>query len=229
MKYLFTRKHPRRPPSGFTLVELLVVLLLIVFLSGLSILSMQGMKQASELSQAMESMSSELALARQASSVLNRPHEIRFYRYADPAQPGSAPAYRAFQILEQTFESDPGAPDYVSPGASNFTSATTATGKVIRLPRGIVLIDEANLSTLLTDPSRLPTDPNAQLPGAVPATATYTRMSFKPGGGTDLDLTQQWFLTIAHERAPRTGSEPPPNFATLQIDPYSGKINWYRP
>lgn len=226
MKYLFNRKHGR-PPSGFSLVELLVVLGMIVFLTGMSIVSMQGMKRASELSQAMESLSSELALARQASSVLNRPHEVRFYRYADPAMPGSTEAYRAFQILEQSFEPDPGAPDYVSPGAANFTPATTPIGKVIRLPRGIVLIEEANLSTLLTDTSRIPAEDETVLPGGVPA--TYTRMSFKPGGGTDLDLSNQWFLTIAHERPPRTGSEPPPNFATLQIDPYSGKMNWYRP
>jgi hypothetical protein len=51
-----------------------------------------------------------------------------------------------------------------------------------------------------------------------------------PDGTTDLlPTTTVWFVTIHNINEVVTGSQPPKNFFTLQIDPVSGITKKFRP
>jgi hypothetical protein len=79
-------------------------------------------------------------------------------------------------------------------------------------------------------------DPNLSYAGAGPAVlgnvSGFRRFRFMPDGGTDLPLLDpnipEWFLTVYNENDIAKG-DPPPNYATLQIDPFTGAISTLRP
>jgi hypothetical protein len=54
---------------------------------------------------------------------------------------------------------------------------------------------------------------------------------FTPKGSTTLDATKSWFATLILQNDPVTtgANNLPANFATIQIDPFSGRAKAYRP
>jgi hypothetical protein len=115
-----------------------------------------------------------------------------------------------------------------------------AVSKLTRLPGITAIIDSGStLSTLIGSALTAPTVPTmssgSDLGFSLPAVGTaYTaaRFSFLPDGSTNLPpqtAQLQWFLTVHEAVKGDNLTTPPPNFATLQIQPSNGKIRTYRP
>ncbi len=226
-----------RSTSGMTLLELLAVVAVMALLIGLGVPAISSMVRSAEIGQAAQVLTDQMALARQMALSTNRQVEVRLYKFIDSQMPaGTAASVRGIQLFE------------VPESASALASATggldklgyRSVGKFIRLPGPTLIIDSGGtLSTLIgraAGGSAVPTmSTGSDLGYPLPAVGTeYTaiRFSFLPDGSTNLPpqtALLQWFLTLHESGKGDSLTTPPPNFATLQIQPSNGKILTYRP
>jgi uncharacterized protein (TIGR02596 family) len=210
-----------RKTRGFTLIELLVVSAIIVIMLTLVVPTVHSLLDASQLSQGTQNVANALAIARQTAFTRNAPVTLRLYRYADPQHPGevagtpSTGRYRGFQI-------------FVNQGGA---AGLVATQRAVELPVSVV-INDGTLSSVLTGPGRTDTTANSTNP-FVPVAGTnyiYQDLIINPAG--DMQLTSGstiWSLTIQLQRYPDSITTPPPNFATLVLNPINGTFRLYRP
>ncbi len=210
--------HPPQNRSAFSLIELVAVISIIIIIAAFAVPAANTILRGSQLTQAAQLISGQLSLARQQALTRNRSIEVRFFQYADGEQPGEKPEdpasgkFRAIQMFEVL---ENGVPIPLS--------------KLERLPVSIVFNDE-DLSTLIKD--KTPEDPrpsDPELPRGVDRNYKYVSFRFRPDGSTDLNPIKQWYITLHSLTDEVSGSEPPPNFFTVQIDPVSGSTRNYRP
>lgn len=213
--------------NGFTLLELLAVICLIVVIVAFTVPAISPMLKGSQLTQGSLMISEQLHMARQIALSKNRAVEVRFYQFGNAGSPGeqaNSPAtghYRAIQLFEV-----------------QESGAFTAQGKAVRVPDSIIIDGGATLSSLIggagaeSNPA-LTTGGGLNVP--LPRVGTqYNCVSFRflPGGTTDLPKTPgcAWFLTLhALNLGDNLAPAPPPNFFTIQIDPFNGHIKNFRP
>ena len=202
----------KRSSTGFTLVEMLVVMAVIVILIAAVVPAATGILRGNKVTQAIEAVESQFNLARQAAVAANRTVEIRLYQYIDPSQNGSAATFNALQAFTLN------------------GSTLTPTENVQKLPSTVIMDSGATLSSLL--------NPTAQRPlvqGKLPLpdigkNYTYIAFRFRPDGSTDLlPTTGPWFLTLHESLRGDKLTAPPSQFATVEIDPVSGELRLYRP
>lgn len=214
--------------SAFSLIELLVVCGIIALIAGFAVPSVVGMMKGSQLTQASQTLTDQIALARQLALTKNRSVEVRFYRFGDPESPGESPdkpdegKYRGMQLFE----------------VSN-NGAALPIGKFQRLPTGIVMSKGALSSLIEKLPERSASsasgDPELPiLPGDSKWEYRIVAFRFLPDGSTDLSPVGggsggNWFVTIHGIEQSETLSKPPANFFTLQVDPVSGTTKAFRP
>ena len=172
--------------------------------------AVSGIVGGSKLSQAADTVVGQLKFASQIALSQNRPVEVRFYKFKDPAAPGSSNAVRAMHLW-----------------VLNSDSTWAPVGRPQRFPAQTIISDNANVTRLGSE-LQSSTLSSAERPAAIPAGYTYYSFQFRPDGSTSFDLSSlnQWFLTVQDEN--RTGN-PPANFATVQIEPLTGGIRLYRP
>ncbi len=226
-----------RSASGMTLLELLAVLGVISVLIGLGTPAVNGMLRSGEIGQAAQVLTDQLALARQMALSSNRQIEVRLYKFIDPQMTaGTAASVRAIQLFEVP---DSAAALATAPGGRD-ALGYRAVSKFTRLPGPSVIIDSGNaLSTLIGSAAggnAVPTvSSGSDLGYAIPALGTaysVMRFSFLPDGSTNLPPQSaqiQWFFTVHDALKGDNLTAPPPNFATLQIQPSNGKVRSYRP
>ena len=108
--------------------------------------------------------------------------------------------------------------------------------KVQRFPGGVVVNGTTTFSTLIAGSGQTlksPTTNDLELPGGVGKNYKYVSFRFLQDGSTSLSPTQSggWFITIhgLNKNEQPTGTTPPPNFFTLQLDPVSGSTKGFRP
>jgi uncharacterized protein (TIGR02596 family) len=198
-----------------TLLELLVVISLLILLMTIIVPAVTHMLHSSQLAQAGQLLSDQLALARQFALAKNLPMEVRFYRFSDPSvigeqsTPASAGSYRAFQTFK-IMES----------------GEAVAQGRVQQLPSSTIIDPSTKLSSLLGS-----APPVLSNTFPIPRVGTeYHAVSFRflSDGSTDLPKTGAlWFLTVRllNDRS----NSVPPNYVTVQVDPYNGHIKTFRP
>jgi uncharacterized protein (TIGR02596 family) len=198
--------------SGFSLLEMLVVILIISIIATFAVPVVTGINRSSQLARGTQIVADQLAIARQTAITRNRQVEVRFFKFADPEQPMSRNCFRGLQVLE-----------VINP------RAISPLDKMQPLPTNVIIDASAALSSLL-DPAQKTAVPGADQLPRVGTNYQYVSLRFRPDGSTDLLPTKgPWFLTL-HEEIYGDGlTRPPANFTTLEIDPINGSVKFYRP
>lgn len=199
---------------GFTLVELLTVIAVIAIILAATIPAFNSTLQGFQLTQGARIISDQLYLARQTALAKNRAVEVRFYKFKPQTSINVSyfQGVQAFEIIEN------GQPKPL--------------GKLHRLP-GLVIIDSSATLSPLLGPSRIKQwstdDPQVRLPEIGTNYEAYA-FTYRADGSADLSVNgQEWFMTLHHANMGDGRTDLPPNFATLQIGPWNGQTQLYRP
>lgn len=184
---------------GFSLIELLVVIAVLVILAVMSLPALSSLNRSWQLSRSTQALSDAFHLARTTALSRNADVAMRFYEDKEDGD-----AFRGFRFV---LLREDGSEESLS--------------RVTWLPEGLVLSPDAAQSSLLGSP---PVTGTEDLPGR-PGT-DYTGFRFRPGGTTDLDPGQEWFVTLREKTAQQS---PPANYATFLINPDNGVVRTYRP
>ena len=211
--------------SAFSLIELVVVIAIIAIIATFTVPAATTILRGSALTQASQTLTDQISFARQRALSRNLAVEVRFYLYADPEAPGetvntpTTGQYRAIQLFE-VVESGVAIP----------------IGKPERLPISVVMEQDKVFSSLITDPSspatrtvQSPVASDPELPRGVAKNYKYVSFRFQQDGSTNLPPATTWFVTIRNLTDKATGTKPPSNFFTLQVDPVSGAVKGFRP
>ena len=199
--------HPFRNSKAFSLIELLVVIAVIAILTALAIPAFQGIGGGQNLTAGSDMVAGQLDLARQTAMAENRRVECRFWNL-----PGQVDGTEWSGI--QLFRVDNGDP----------------IGKIQRLPQGVMIIEDDTFSTLLGSANPYGGTATVQALSSRP----FKSVRFAPDGSTELDPggpsgNGTWTATIVPATSTPFASRPAENFATIQVDPVTGRTVTYRP
>ena len=215
------RKQPP-PSSGFTLIEMMVVVAVIALLT-LSVAPMVfETMTATRITSAGESLAAQLSLGHQLAVSGNQDVEVRFYEYDDPNEPGSGRVVHAVVLMRSAGNFSPPA------GGTVLAQQLTDT---FYLPSGIVVASGAKLSPPLY---RLTANQDREGVIKKSGSATYRAFHFYPDGSTDLPQNNlpanQCYFTIGEGRLMAAAANSiPKNFYAVQVDPNTGRTVTYRP
>lgn len=200
-----------RPATGFSLIELLVVVAVIALLATLAVPAFNAITNAGSIEYSADQIAGACALARQTAVSKNRSVEVRFYEV--PAE-GWPTDFRACQLFEIGESGEP-----------------TALTKVLTFRQSAIISRDTGLSTLLANSrTKIWTqkDPQVALPRAG-TTYECRAFRFRPNGTTDLPVDAKWHLTVVDAKKPGSAAQPPDNFATVWVEPATGAVKILRP
>ncbi len=215
--------------SGFSLVEILVVVMVMALIVAAAAPSVFNTITATRLTSAGQGVVGQLSLARQLAQSRNESVEVRFYQYEDPEIPGSKKACRAMSIMRV----QPAATAAEAGGGGNILREPLT--EVYYLPSGTVIGQAQVMSPLFF---KLISQPDQEKLIRRAESARYLAIRFTPDGGTNLESASilngykpaQSYITLIEEKAnDEAATEIPKNFFTVQIDPATGKASTYRP
>ena len=243
---LQTRPHPS---ASFTLVELIAVLAIIVLLVGIVAPAVVSTLKGSQLTQAYPLVIGELNAARQAALTRNRAVEERFYLYDNPPNAATGVTGYACRALQSFVVQEDGTmsplnkvvtyPSGVIFSARPNSSDANASSLVPRSTAGGTTLG------LVLHPASGEPQP-AALPGVPAGAYQYLAFQFRPAGSTTLVPPQasadsgsattgaaanpkRWYFTLHNEHDLLVNGQPPANYVTIQIDPYTGDLRAFRP
>lgn len=194
---------------GFTLIELLVVLAIIILVISLTVPSATRILQTMKLSQTGETLIGQLSFAQQRAISKNKSVQVRFYHL--PKREDSAEGYRALWVLEATENANEWIP----------------ISKSLHFNSGVFIHPDKLRSSILEMPLQIDTE--GPFPEPV-SKASYVSFCFLPGGGTDLETSDDWFLTLYAPKNPEKESpDDLKNYFTIGIQPRTGSLRVYRP
>lgn len=216
-------KRPRTKSfAAFTLIELIIVITIIGILMVFTVPAITGALKANKLSQGADLLRAQLSFAQQTAMRENAPIQVRFYRYDDPAVPGVEEKFRAYQFYRrQAFNRS----DKDAGSTTANEELMEPIAQVRKLPKPIIISDTERLSSIVGLQKS-----QGQIPWkrGDPLKADYVAFDFRADGSTNLTGSNQWFLTLVEETEDR-GGQIPENFATVQVDPFTGSIRLLRP
>ena len=209
---------------GFTLVEMLLVIAVIIILTGLIVPAITPLLRGTQITQGGDLVTSQLEVARQTALARNRSVQVRICRPNNGQYTSIMPLIASFATNQNgTLQTN-------SDGTPKITY--TLLGKPVSLPNGVLIDSGTKLSTILnpagvTATSAPTTDPQLGNQGT---NYQYIAFQFRPDGSTDLGTAgSPWFLTV-HNATDGDGLQnPPSNYCTIQVDPYNGHLQQFRP
>jgi uncharacterized protein (TIGR02596 family) len=186
---------------AFSLIELLTVMAIVAVMMLLLVPAFTSIGAAGKLKEAATGVLDQIEAARQQAAVSGSTVEIRLLK----AQ--AATHYSGIEYRQTRPDGD--------------------LGKPMPLPDGVVLLDDSTLSPLLTSMSggTLPQDDSRWTGG------TYKALKLRSSGALELPTTASatgLYLTLAADRNWQAG-QVPSNYATLQLNPETGRTLLYRP
>jgi uncharacterized protein (TIGR02596 family) len=200
----FVRGAERSP--AFTLVELLVVISIMALMTALVVPAVTSMLDGANLAQGGTIVNDQIALARQIASARNSTVEVRLIKIPP------APGYRALQLW-----------------VSGSGSAQVPVGKVVSFPQSVAISQDGTvLSKMLAS-----LIVSGTMTAGVTQNATYVSFSLRPSGEvvpvvTGSSARAGLYLTVVPARL-ASATSPPPNYATIQLNPDSGSVQLFRP
>ena len=207
--------------AAFSLIELIVVISIIAIIVTFSVPAVTGILRGSTMTQGSQILTDQISFARQRALSRNLPVEVRFYQYADPEAPGekltdpTTGQWRGMQLFE-VVESGVAVP----------------IDKLQQFPGTVIITSRFTFSSIIsgtgqTIKAAAASDP--ELPRGIGRNYKYASFRFLQDGSTNLAPTGSWFVTIHNVSDQPSGTTPPINFFTLQIDPVSGSVKGFRP
>lgn len=191
-------EFPACSENGFSLIELLAVLLLIGILTTLLLLNGINVANAMRLTQAAQCIADEFQLAKATASGRNVPVDICFLSRIPPDAPELGEVYCG--VASRIVKND---------------GSTKWLGAPVWLPSGILIGSGSTLSSMLTVPSSTTLAPK----GAT----KYIPIRVRPNGEIEpagtLTLSSSWYVAIFGRRD--AGKQPAElqNYAVVQVDP----------
>ncbi len=212
----------RKRPSAFTLIELIIVITIMGIMMAFTVPAIQSGLQANKLTQAADLLRSQLAFAQQTAMKENAPIQVRFFSYSDPSVGGDRDHFRAYQFFRRKAFNR----SSTNAGSSNVNVESMEPISPLRkLPPPVVMASSERLSTLCGLQKSLGEVPYKR---NNPLNAQFTSFDFIPSGATNLGAAQQWYVTLLNDKDDR-GANMPDNFATVQVDPFTGAVRVLRP
>jgi len=168
----FDRTFYCRARKGFSLIEILMVIVVLSIVAALTLPAISGMQRSYELSKASALVRDNLQLARQLAITRNSQIVASICKVQD------AQGSESFNtILISRVNDSGGIEDILKP---------------VRLPEGICIVEDDEWSSLMNAPSA-----NVVFrSGTVPA----RQIGFKANGSTTLAASSNWFLTLYFQR-----------------------------
>jgi uncharacterized protein (TIGR02596 family) len=214
MKALHGINH--RQQGAFSLIELLTVIAILSILLALAIPPISQVMKSADLTNAGDQIVSTLSLARHTAISRNRAVEVRFYKYAETADPADG-RFHAMQLF------------FLEPSSGGTTA--TSIGRKISFPSTVYISSTAILSSLM-DPTVTTQASGASLNQSIPTQGkNYQAASFRfyPDGSTNLPSNRPLFLTVVPSNTEDTATSLPANYATIVIQKATGKAQIHRP
>ncbi|HSI85104.1 MAG: Verru_Chthon cassette protein D [Candidatus Methylacidiphilales bacterium] len=198
--------------AGFSLIEMMTVVVVISVLLVLAAPAFTRVSGSLEISISATTLADSLNLARQTALSSNRPVEVRFYEV---------------------------------PAPSGFTGKTTVIGifridddgphqmrQLISLEKRVRMAQTEKFGPLLlSTPSATGKISSLDPTGAT--TYPYHYFQFRPDGSTNLAASSPgndtWHVMLYNLQQPPTADTPPANYATIQLDPVTGRTKTFRP
>lgn len=200
----------RNSTAGFTLVELLAVMLVLVLLLALAAPALLGSMSASRLATAGDLLLNKLSEAQQLAIASDSEVEVRFYEQPDAQGADATPRLRSFQLLT-----------LATGGDSKVQARFQPASPVTRFGEGIVGSSKNKITSLMD--LGFKTDATvASSPGR------HLSVRFLSDGSTDLAPGSRWFLTLV-DAGTEARDGVPPNYYTIQIDAITGRVRSFRP
>ena len=200
-----------RKRSGFTLVEIIVVITVISLMLALAGMGVAQSLTAQRLSGAAQALKASLNHASLLAQKENRPVQVRFYKFASVENPAS-PQFRATQMAVLTGVDDSGTPIY------RFIT------EVGQLPSGIILSANPDHNTIAALPEQSPHLTDPQFQGAA---YTYCSYEVRPDGSTTLPRTGPGVITLVVEDQSPNGTTLPDNYRSVTLDPFNARARMY--
>ena len=210
MKYPFFRRY-----SGFSLIEMMIVILVISFLLAMTAPNLFSTMRASELSTQGDIFKNRFALAQQSALSSNADVEVRIYKFKDLANAQSEEEYRAIQFYQY-----------------NKSGELVPVSELFRLNDPLRFSEDHSSILEERDLTEAPLDPNLlYLFNEGVESVTYKAFRFRPDGSTSLPKTSTvWYLTMIEDQGTaEIGGDALKNYFCIQIDPFNGSLREYRP
>jgi uncharacterized protein (TIGR02596 family) len=204
--------------SAFSILELLVVIAIIAILATLATAGLDSVSRSTKLASAAQRLGDQIALARQTAVSRNLPVEVRLYKLPDFDQTSGSPTiWRGVQVF-----------------LIDGVNATPVTRPLFFSHRVIISENSAVSPLLQNSASGLGAEitPAAAVGAFALASVRYKSFTIRPNGTVTSSNNippENWFLTLHHENDPKPDGAKPANFATIQINPITGKVSILRP
>jgi uncharacterized protein (TIGR02596 family) len=202
--------------QGYSLVEMLAVVTVVVTLMAISMRGARKSWEGQEIRASALKLAGDISLASLTAVKLNRPVQVRFYRYDSPDVAAETPQFHAYQLLR------------LREGSA--TAQWEPLYELQRLEGSTIMASSPALSSLLDKPQKSNPQEDSFLMGTYiyMPNLDFTSVEFRPDGSTNLDPEEEkpWTLTLLPSReteAQRIETD----FKTLVLTPATGAVRIY--